>query len=106
MLLKVILKPVKVLITCKILSPYLKENLLRFFILPEVAITWSIFEVRAHILDLFLFLCALQIVLSNLGCMTNLIYSIFLVPPPNLVFLFYIKKNEYIPVLRHKDYFR
>ena len=58
MLLKVILKPIKVMITCKIVGPYLKNSAryrdlknLSFwdFVLPwltEIAITRSIFEIQ------------------------------------------------------------
>ena len=73
MLLKVILKPIKVMITCKILGPYLNNSAryrdlknLSFwdFVLPwltEIAITRSIFEIQGSYFGFIpLFMCSIN----------------------------------------------
>ena len=75
MLLKIILKPIKVMITCKILGLYLK-NLTRYWDLKierDIEIWY-----RAHLLDLVLILCDCKIMFSKKKISFHLI---FLVPP-------------------------
>ena len=94
MLLKVIMKPLKVIITCKILGPYFKysasywdlKNLsLWDFVLPwptKIAITCSIFEIQDSYFGFNpLFMFSINQVLTLRLFDQFLKFSFFLVPP-------------------------